>query len=110
MDPLYPKAMPRRNSGKPAAKKQKTTARSSSKPAFQDKTVRSRAFAKAVLQAKPYTLSGERLTGLLKECARTVARLPREPFRNCRSDLFVMLRLLKAFQAGDYKIPQNDLL
>ena len=85
-------------------------AKSSAKPNFRDKAVRSRAFARAILHAKPYTLSGERLSQLLQEAGRTMARLPKQPFADCRADLFAMLRLLKAFQLGDYKIPQNALL
>jgi uncharacterized membrane protein YkvA (DUF1232 family) len=78
---------------------------------FHEKTVRSRAFAKAILQARPYTLSPERLEKLLKEATRTVGRLPREPFQDSWAYLHAMLRLLRAFQLGEYRaVPSNALL
>ncbi len=92
------------------SKKRGQAAKPSAKANFRDRAVQSRAFGRAILQAKPYTLSSERLRLLLQEAGRTVARLPKQPFANCRADLFAMLRLLKAFQLGQYKIPQNALL
>jgi uncharacterized membrane protein YkvA (DUF1232 family) len=78
---------------------------------FHEKTVRSRAFAKAILQARPYTLSPERLEKLLREATRTVGRLPREPFQDGWAYLHAMVRLLRAFQLGEYRaVPSNALL
>lgn len=78
---------------------------------FRENTVRSRAFARAILQARPYTLSPERLEKLLKEASRTVARLPRQPFQESWAYLHAMLRLLHAFQLGEYRaVSPNALL
>jgi len=78
---------------------------------FREKTVRSRAFARAILQARPYTLSPERLEKLLREASRTVGRLPRQPFQDSWAYLHAMLRLLRAFQLGEYRaVPSNALL
>lgn len=58
-----------------------------------------------------YTLSPERLEKLLTEASRTVARLPRQPFENSWAYLHAMLRLLRAFQLGEYRaVPSNALL
>lgn len=78
---------------------------------FRQKTVRSRAFARAILRARPYTLNPERLEKLLEEASRMVARLPRQPFRDSWAYLHAMLRLLRAFQNGDYQaVSANALL
>ncbi len=78
---------------------------------FREKAVRSRAFARAILLARPYTLSPERMDQLLKEAARTVSKLPRQPFRESWAYLHAMLRLLRAFQLGDYRaVSANALL
>jgi uncharacterized membrane protein YkvA (DUF1232 family) len=78
---------------------------------FHENTVRSRAFAKAILHARPYMLSPERLEKLLREASRTVGRLPREPFQDSWAYLHAMLRLLRAFQLGEYRaVPSNALL
>ena len=98
-------------------RKQKAAKKTSRKTApnksgrFREKTVRSRAFAKAILLARPYTLSPERMDQLLKEAARTVGKLPRQPFQESWAYLHAMLRLLRAFQLGEYRaVPPNSLL
>jgi len=102
---------------KPVRKREspKKTSRKGAQPnksgLFRSKSVRSRAFARAVLLARPYTLSPERLDSLLKEASRTVARLPRQPFQESWAYLHAMLRLLRAFQLGEYRaVPSNALL
>ena len=78
---------------------------------FSEEAVRSRAFAKAILLAQPYTLSPDRLEKLLKEASRTVARLPKQPFQDSWAYLHAMLRLLRAFQLGEYRaVPSKALL
>jgi uncharacterized membrane protein YkvA (DUF1232 family) len=77
---------------------------------FRDDSVRSRAFAKAILHARPYTLSPERLEKLLREAGRTVGRLPRQPFQESWAYLHAMLRLLHAFRLGEYRAVQPKAL
>ncbi len=103
--------MPTTRKGK-LPKKGALKAKTPNKPGrFREDTVRSRAFARAILQARPYTLSPERLEKLLTEASRTVARLPRQPFENSWAYLHAMLRLLRAFQLGEYRaVPSNALL
>ncbi len=69
-----------------------------------------RAFGKAILLAKPYLLSPERLEQLLQQAARKTASLPRKPFRESWAYLHTMLRLLRAHQRGDYTTSPNALL
>jgi uncharacterized membrane protein YkvA (DUF1232 family) len=74
-------------------------------------TVRSRAFAKAVLNAKPYLLSPQLLAKLIRQAAQKSASLPRAPFRESWAYFHTMLRLLHAYQSGAYnKVPANALL
>jgi len=78
---------------------------------FREDAVRSRAFAKAILRAQPYTLSPERLEKLLREASRTAGRLPKPPFQESWAYLHTMLRLLRAFQLGEYRaVPPKALL
>jgi uncharacterized membrane protein YkvA (DUF1232 family) len=104
-------AMPTSRKGKApkkAAAKGKTPNKSGR---FREDTVRSRAFARAILQARPYALSPERLEKLLREASRTVGHLPRQPFQDSWAYLHAMLRLLHAFQLGEYRaIPPKALL
>lgn len=102
----------------PAPRKEKTpkkVAAKSKRPnksgRFREDTVRSRAFAKAILLARPYALSPERLEKLLGEASRTVARMPKQPFQETWAYLHAMLRLLRAFQLGEYRaVPPKALL
>jgi uncharacterized membrane protein YkvA (DUF1232 family) len=71
---------------------------------------RSRAFGKAILLAKPYMLSPQRLEQLVLEAARKTARLPRQPFRESWAYLHVMLRLLRAYGRGEYDRVSTDAL
>ncbi len=103
--------MPTPRKGKVPAKRAIKGTKPNKSGRFHEDTVRSRAFAKAILQARPYTLSPERLDKLLREASRTVGRLPRQPFQNSWAYLHAMLRLLRAFQLGDYRaVPSNALL
>jgi uncharacterized membrane protein YkvA (DUF1232 family) len=73
--------------------------------------VRSRAFARAILNARPYTLSPERLDELVRQASRKAASLPREPFRESWAYFHTMMRLLRAYQRGQYgNVSSNSLL
>jgi uncharacterized membrane protein YkvA (DUF1232 family) len=103
-----PKPVRKRKSPKKTSPKSATPNKSGG---FRAKAVQSRAFARAILRARPYTLSPDRLDKLLKEATRTVGRLPRQPFQESWAYLHAMLRLLRAFQLGQYRdIPSNALL
>jgi uncharacterized membrane protein YkvA (DUF1232 family) len=97
-----------------ARKKQAKRPAQETRPAsakMQSLTVRSRAFGKAILNAKPYLLSPQRLEELIRQAAKQSAALPREPFRESWAYFHAMLRLLNAYQNGSYdKVPAKALL
>ena len=73
--------------------------------------MRSRAFGKAILQARPYLLNPERLEQLVRQAAQKTATLPPKPFRESWAYLHAMLRLLRAYQRGQYsQVSANALL
>ena len=72
--------------------------------------VRSEAFAKAILDAKSYSEDPARLRVLLKEASKKAATLPKEPFRDTWPYLQTMLRLIRAYEQGDYRLIPNDAL
>jgi uncharacterized membrane protein YkvA (DUF1232 family) len=74
-------------------------------------SISSGAFAKAILKAKPYLLSPERLEELVRQAVTKTAALPKQPFRECWAYFHTMLRLLAAYQRGDYTaVPSRALL
>jgi len=78
---------------------------------IRDVSIRSRAFAKAILNAKPYLLSPERLEELVRQAVRKTASLPKQPFRESWAYFHTMLRLLDAYQRGQYTgVPARALL
>ena len=73
--------------------------------------IRSEAFAKAILDAKSCSEDPDQLKQLYLEAARKTASLPREPFRDTWAYLQTMLRLVRAYQQGEYRlIPKESLL
>jgi uncharacterized membrane protein YkvA (DUF1232 family) len=97
----------------PRAKRAKASAarRSGKGSSIREVTVRSRAFAKAILKARPYTVSPEQLEALVREASKKVVSLPAAPFRESWAYLATMLRLLRAYQRGEYEnVPPKALL
>lgn len=101
-------------------KKQKTTTR---KPRarrsladgqnlpYEKAAIRSHAFGKAILDAKAYTTDPAQLDTLFREASRKAATLPREPFRDTWPYFQTMLRLVRAYHQGHYRlVPQDALL
>jgi uncharacterized membrane protein YkvA (DUF1232 family) len=82
-----------------------------SAPSITGVSIRSRAFANAILNAKPYLLSPERLEELVRQAVRKTASLPKQPFRESWAYFHTMLRLLEAYQRGQYTaVPSRALL
>ena len=74
-------------------------------------SIRSRAFARAILNAKPYLLSPERLEELVRQAVGKTSSLPKQPFRESWAYYHTMLRLLEAYQRGHYTaVPSRALL
>ena len=78
---------------------------------YQKAALRSRAFARAVLDAKPYVTDPKRLRTLFEESAEKAASIPTTSFRETWPYLQAMLRLLRAYSRGEYRaISQNSVL
>src|SRR4051812_23987751 len=87
---------------KPKAKGTSESNYSDEKFSHEKAAVRSEAFAKAILDARSYSEDPARLRVLLKEAAKKAATLPKEPFRDTWPYLQTMLRLIRAYEQGDY--------
>ena len=78
---------------------------------YQKAALRSRAFARAILDAKPYVTDLKRLRTLFEEAAQKAASIPTTSFRETWPYLQAMLRLLRAYSRGEYRaISQNSVL
>ncbi len=87
---------------KPAEAKQ----RSYKKP-----VLRSEAFARALREAKLRVAGLGGLRSLFEKAAKECAALPRERFKENWPYLQTMLRLVRAYEQGEYKqLPNRDLL
>lgn len=92
-------------------KRGRNTHKAPAAPATKDGSVGDRAFAKAIINAKPYLLSPERLEELVRQAVAKAASLPKQPFRESWPYLHTMVRLLRAHQRGDYTAaPSRALL
>jgi uncharacterized membrane protein YkvA (DUF1232 family) len=77
---------------------------------YEKAAVRSAAFARAILGAKAFTTDPKRLDELFKEAARKAATLPKEPFRDTWAYFQAMLRLIRAYHHGEYRLVPKDTL
>ncbi len=84
---------------KPAAEKQ----RSYKKP-----VLRSDAFARALSEAKLRLAGSGGLRSLFEQAAKECASLPRQRFKENWLYLQTMLRLVRAYERGEYKQVSND--
>ena len=77
-----------------------------SKPAL-----RSEAFVRALTDAKACLKNPDDLHTLFNEAAKKASAVPREPFKECWPYLQTMLRLIRAYQRGEYdRVPSDALL
>ena len=86
--------------------KMKSTAESRS--SYQKPTLRSEAFARAVRKAKLRVVGSGGLRSLFEQAARKAASLPRRQFKENWPYLQTMLRLVGAYERGQYKQVSND--
>jgi uncharacterized membrane protein YkvA (DUF1232 family) len=88
-------------------KKNSTTERHSS---YRKPALRSEAFARALKDAQLRLAGAGGLRTLLEKAAKEAATLPRERFRNDWPYLQTMLRLVRAYQQGEYRqVSKTDL-
>ena len=73
--------------------------------------LRSEAFARAILDAKSYASSNDRLKVLFNEVSEKMASISKEPFKDSWAYLQAMLRLVRAYSRGEYRaVSQESLL
>jgi uncharacterized membrane protein YkvA (DUF1232 family) len=77
---------------------------------YQKAAVRSEAFARAILNAKSYAADPERLRALFDEAAKKAASIPKEPFKDNWAYVQAMLRLIRAYYRGEYRMVSHSAL
>jgi uncharacterized membrane protein YkvA (DUF1232 family) len=88
--------------------KAKMTLSTDPRSSYQKPTLRSEAFARAVRKAKLGVVGSGGLRSLFEQAARKAASLPRTQFKENWSYLQTMLRLVGAYERGEYKQVSND--
>ncbi len=91
-----------------AGKKKSKEERESS---YRKPALRSEAFARALSDAKLRLVGSGGLRSLFDEAAKEAASLPRERFKGNWPYLQTMLRLIRAYERGEYRqVSDDDLL
>ncbi len=91
-----------------AGKKKSSEERESS---YRKPALRSEAFARALSDAKLRLVGSGGLRSLFDEAAKEAASLPRERFKGNWPYLQTMLRLIRAYERGEYRqVSDDDLL
>jgi uncharacterized membrane protein YkvA (DUF1232 family) len=75
---------------------------------YEKPALRSEAFARALRKAKLRVAGSGGLRSLFEEAAKKAASLPRHRFKANWPYLQTMLRLVRAYERGDYKQISND--
>jgi uncharacterized membrane protein YkvA (DUF1232 family) len=77
---------------------------------YQKPALRSKAFARALSEAKLRVVGSGGLRSLFEQAARKAASLPRQPFKENWAYVQTMLRLVRAYERGEYQQVSNDAL
>jgi uncharacterized membrane protein YkvA (DUF1232 family) len=77
---------------------------------YQKPALRSEAFARAISEAKLRVIGSGGLRSLFKQAAKKAASLPKQPFKENWAYLQTMLRLVRAYERGEYRQVSNDAL
>lgn len=77
---------------------------------YQKPALRSEAFARAISEAKLRVIGSGGLRSLFEQAAKKAASLPRQPFKENWAYLQTMLRLVRAYERGEYQQISNDAL
>ena len=77
---------------------------------YQKLALRSEAFARALSEAKLRVVGSGGLRSLFERAARKTASLPRQPFKENWAYVQTMLRLVRAYERGEYQQVSNDAL
>ena len=89
------------------AKKKSTAERHIS---YQKPVLRSEAFARALSKAELRVVGSGGLRSLFEQAAKKAASLPRQRFKENWPYLQTMLRLIRAYERGEYQQVSNDAL
>jgi len=77
---------------------------------YQKPALRSEAFARAISEAKLRVIGSGGLRSLFEQAAKKAESLPKEPFKENWAYLQTMLRLVRAYERGEYQQVSNDAL
>jgi uncharacterized membrane protein YkvA (DUF1232 family) len=77
---------------------------------YQKPALRSEAFARAISEAKLRVIGSGGLRSLFEQAAKKAASLPKQPFKENWAYLQTMLRLVRAYERGEYRQLSNDAL
>ena len=88
----------------------KAKARDGRRVSYQKAALRSEAFARALSEAKLSVTGSGGLRSLFEQAGRKAASLPRQPFKENWPYLQTMLRLVRAYERGEYHQVSNDAL
>ncbi len=91
-------------------KKAKKKSSDETHSSYQKPALRSEAFARALSDAKLRLAGSGGLRSLFEKAAKEAASLPRERFNGNWPYLQTMLRLVRAYEHGEYKQVSNDAL
>ena len=91
-------------------KKAKTKSTAETDISYQKAALRSEAFARALSEAKLRVVGSGGLRSLFEKAAKEAASLPRHRFKANWPYLQTMLRLIRAYERGEYKqVSKDDL-
>jgi uncharacterized membrane protein YkvA (DUF1232 family) len=91
-------------------RKAKTKSRAERRVSYQKAALRSEAFARALSEAKLSVAGSGGLRSLFEQAARKAASLPKHPFKENWAYVQTMLRLVRAYERGQYQQVSNDAL
>jgi len=89
-------------------KKEKKKSTAEDHVSYEKPALRSEAFARALKEAKLRVAGSGGLRSLFEEGAKEAASLPRHRFKGNWPYLQTMLRLIRAYERGEYKQVSND--
>jgi uncharacterized membrane protein YkvA (DUF1232 family) len=88
----------------------KAKSRAERHASYQKPALRSEAFARALTEAKLCVAGSGGLRSLFEQAARKAASLPKQPFKDNWPYIQTMLRLVRAYERGEYRQVSNDAL
>ncbi len=88
----------------------KAKSRAERHASYQKPALRSEAFARALSEAKLCVAGSGGLRSLFEQAARKAASVPKQPFKENWAYLQAMLRLVRAYERGEYQQISNDAL